>query len=73
MLLADSGGFVVTGEELVVCPMLGLEKPIVADAASTAANKGDKRISLRSFDTSTHHVYASDRLLIRCPLSIVCC
>jgi hypothetical protein len=53
MLLGD---FVSTGGWSTVCPRIGLEKLKVAEAASTAANKGDKRICLRSFDTSTHHV-----------------
>jgi hypothetical protein len=39
-----------------VCPRIGLEKTKVDEAASTAAKKGDKRICLRSFGTSTHHV-----------------
>ena len=53
---ARLGNFVSTGGWSTVCPRIGLEKLKVAEAASTAANKGDKRICLRSFDTSTHHV-----------------
>jgi hypothetical protein len=65
-----------------VCPFAGLVKPKVAEAASTATKKGVKRISLRSFDTSTHHVYCksardagASRLaisflfVVHCPLS----
>jgi hypothetical protein len=39
-----------------VCPAMGLAKPRVVEAASIAATKGVKRMSLRSFGTSTHHV-----------------
>ncbi len=54
---ADSVAFVFRVGWSTVCPLMGLAKPTVADAASTATNKGDKRVSLRSFSTSTHHIY----------------
>jgi hypothetical protein len=65
-----------------VCPLTELDKQKVVEAASIAAKKGDKRIALRSFGTSTHHVYfmsANDALgvslryqtVLCCPLSIV--
>jgi 23S rRNA G2445 N2-methylase RlmL len=55
--LSGSVGLAIEG--LIVCPVIGLEKLIVAEVASKATKKGDKRISLRFFDTSTHHIYAS--------------
>lgn len=66
-----------------VCPFTGLDKQKVAEAASIAAKKGDKRMSLSSFDTSTHHVYCKSAkdasescvairflFFVHCPLSV---
>ena len=66
-----------------VCPFTGLDTQKVAEAASIAAKKGDKRMSLSSFDTSTHHVYCKSAkhasesdfairflFFVHCPLSV---
>jgi hypothetical protein len=63
-LRADSVGSGSSEDWSTVCPLIGVDKPKVADAASIAAKNGDKRMSLRSFSTSTHHV--------NCELAINC-
>ena len=72
-LFADSIGFVSRFGWSRVCPLIGLAKPKVADAASTATKKGDKRVCLRSFSTSTHHVDSKSAIsflfVVHCPLS----
>jgi hypothetical protein len=51
-----------------------MDKQKVAEAASIAAENGDKRIFLNSFGTSTHHVYwesAKDALRVSLHISFL--
>jgi hypothetical protein len=84
LLLVASGSVVDWGvSKSRVCPFTGLDKQKVAEAASIAAKKGDKRMSLSSFDTSTHHIYCKSTkhasescfamcflFFVHCPLSV---
>ena len=85
VLLVASGSVALDGRvgESRVCPFTGLDKQKVAEAASIVAKKGDKRMSLSSFDTSTHQVYCKSEkdasescfailflFFVHCPLSV---
>ena len=74
ILFAGSVDSVSRVDWSTVCPLTPLAKPILAVVARIAAKKGDNRISLRSFSTSTHHVYFESEIsvlfVVHCPSSV---
>ena len=74
MLFGGSVDSVSRVDWSTVCPLTPLAKPILAVVARIAAKKGDNRICLRSFSTSTHHVYFESEIsvlfVVHCPSSV---
>ncbi len=64
MLFGGSVDSVSRVDWSTVCPLTPFAKPILAVVARIAAKKGDNRIFLRSFSTSTHHVYFESEISV---------